>query len=152
MMNAVHNLGHPSGISLNELRGLIESLCLGEQVIDILDAILLSMSEETLLERTVSLSVADDGIHRVMRKGVLLSIFGLVKYIVFHIFISSFIIFIVAFSSFTDEIVHYILLIFSHRINYGLKGHVFRILFHLFILLIFFSVRNSIIVNLPIRK
>ena len=88
-----HYTGYPTSITLNELRRVVKSLSFGEQPVNALNTIFLRMGKETFLKRTITLTISNNGVHSIVSKSVLLILIFVVKYVVLHFFISSFIIF-----------------------------------------------------------
>ena len=126
-MNAAHNLLHPSSIALDKLRRHVLITSIGEQPIDLLDAISVGVLKDTLLHGAEALSVADDSLHRVMAQSVLLS-FGLIKNVMLHFFVILlgifFLVILFGFATFgilqslTNHGVNNRLLLFSQSIKY----------------------------------
>ena len=120
VMDGVHNLLNPSHISLNELRGICNILCIREQIVNLLDTV----CENTILKASITFSVGEDSFHVGMTKNIILIIF-VVKYIVFHSFISSFRIIIIVvifglfffFKSLSDHCINYRFLFFSKSVE-----------------------------------
>ena len=138
MMNAIHNSIHPTHVALNELRRVIQALSLREQVIDVVDAIVASMSQERLLQTTIALTIIENSLHSVMAKGVLL-LGVLVKYIVFHIrfLLISFVGATLGFKGLPNHCINYILLFFSQSVEHFTNGLFLSGLFSHFRFLLF---------------
>ena len=65
-MDRSHDFTYPASITLDKFRGVVKTLGFGEEVIDVLDTILLSVCKKAILERAVTLGVAKDGIHSIV--------------------------------------------------------------------------------------
>ena len=133
-MDRAHNSAYPASVSLNELRRIINCLCLGEQIVDLLDTILIGMRKEALLQAAVALGIANNCFHCSMRKNFILRLI-VIKYISFHvivsfrmfhfIFVFVFIIdYAVVFQHLTNHCIDGRLLLFAKRVK-----HVFDSLF-----------------------
>ena len=119
-MNAAHYLLYPAHLTLDEVRRSVKGLSFGEQIINVLNTIVLSMGQEAFFQTTITLCVGDDSLHIGMAENVFL-LFILIKYIMLHVFISSFRIFIIFvvffFERLSNKRIHNILLFFSHRLD-----------------------------------
>ena len=91
MMDLAHNLADPTGIALDELRRVVQALRLGEQVVDLVDAVLGRMLQNAGLHAAAALGVADDGLDGIVAQGLGGALLGLgVKDIVLHLFVLLF--------------------------------------------------------------
>ena len=121
-MNAINHARNPVRITLDELGRGIHGLGLGEQSIDLVDAISCVVSQEGLLQTASTLSIGENLFHIGMRQNIALHHLILVKNIVLHIIILLiiFIIFISlasAFQSLANQCINYSLLLFSQSIK-----------------------------------
>ena len=118
-MNAAHYLLNPTHFTLDKFRRSVKGLSFGEQIIDVLNTIGLSMGQEAFLQTTITLCVGDDSLHIGMAENVFL-LFILIKYIMLHVFISSFRIFfiIIFFKCLTNKCIHNCFLFFRKTINH----------------------------------
>ena len=113
MVYTVHNYRHPTHFTLNKLRRIIKSLGFREQSANFLNTIVFCMSKKTLLERAVTLSIINNSVHSVMRKNLLI-VFIIFKYVMLHIFVSSFsIFFTILFKNLAYKSINYSLLLFG---------------------------------------
>src|SRR5690606_22556696 len=62
---------HPVGVALDELRRVVDVLHLGEEALDVLDAVVLSVGENALTERTELLTVLQDGLDCIVGENLL---------------------------------------------------------------------------------
>ena len=151
-MNTINHARNPVRITLDELGRGIHGLRLGEQSIDLVDAISCVVSQEGLLQTASTLSIGENLLHIGMGQSIALHHLILVKNIVLHIIILLIIIFIIiisltsAFQSLANQCVNYSLLLFSQSIkdilNSLIVGLIFDLLgiLHGFFLLHFFIV------------
>ena len=103
MVNSAHNLLNPTSISLDEVRWSVKTLRFWEKEICSIDtvsltliSILCGMCKEAFPQTTITLTISDNLFHIRMTENIFLLICLLIKYIVFHIFVSSFIFFFFA--------------------------------------------------------
>ena len=124
-MYFIHYFGNPVIISFDESRFIVDCLCVWEHIIDIGD----SMLNECVFQRTISTSFTHDLLKFGLRQNfsvvrITCHVIAVVKYIVFHVIISSFIffIFIVGYSgifqSLSDHSVNNIFLFIGHTVKY----------------------------------
>ncbi len=114
-----HYTGYPTSITLNELGRVVKSLSFGEQPVNALNTIFLRMGKETFLKRTITLTISNNGVHSIVSKSVLLILIFVVKYVVLHFFISSFIIFGFRIAhNLSDYCIHSGLLLIGESIKY----------------------------------
>ena len=120
VLRAVQNRIHPFGATAVEIRGVADSLRIREEDVDVLDAVILSMSNNSIGETTVSLRLIEDGIELVAHE--LISVTELVVAVTFeriiHTIVSFrlFYFFVIAFAfcGHADEGVKHLLLFFGH--------------------------------------
>ena len=134
-MDSTHNCANPASVSLNELRRIVKRLCLGEQIVNLLDTVLIGMCKEALLQAAEALGITNNCFHCSMRKNLILLLI-VVKYVSLHIIVSFrmshfIIIFIVVivvyaiiFHYLADHCIDNSLLLFRKRVK-----HVFDSLF-----------------------
>ena len=150
-MNTINHARNPVRITLDELGRGIHGLRLGEQSIDLVDAISCVVSKEGLLQTAGTLSIGENLLHIGMGQSVALHHLILVKNIMLHIIILL-IVFIVfvshtsTFQSLANQCINYSLLLFSQSIKDILNGLIATIIFdllgifHGFFLLHFFII------------
>ena len=152
-MNTINHARNPVRITLDELRRGIHGLGLGEQSIDLVDAISCVVSQEGLLQTASTLSIGENLLHIGMGQNIALHHLILVKNIVLHIIILLVIIFIIiiisltsAFQSLANQCINYSLLLFSQSIKDIFNGLIVGLIFdllgilHGFFLLHFFII------------
>ena len=88
MMHTAHNSTHPARLALNEIGRRVQVLRLGEQIVNLINAV----GQEAVLQTSVALYVLHYRHKLIVRKLVLLGLLigGLVEYIVLHRSFSSF--------------------------------------------------------------
>ena len=143
VMNAIHDFLHPAHVTFDKLRRVVKRLRFREQIVNLIDAIFRRMSEKTIFQTAITLGIANNSIHSIVAKDILLLII-LVKYIMFH-FVSSFFIFVrnsSIFERLTDHGIYDCFLFFGKRVKHVSNGFLtFGFLVfvcHLSILLIIF--------------
>ena len=151
-MNTINHARNPVRITLDELRRGIHGLGLGEQSIDLVDAISCVVSQEGLLQTASTLSIGENLLHIGMGQSVALHHLILVKNIMLHIIILLIIIFIIfvsrasTFQSLANQCINYSLLLFSQSVKDILNGLIAGLIFdllgilHGFFLLHFFII------------
>ena len=97
VVNRAHNRLNPAHLTVNELGRCVKILSLGEQPINPLNTIsaglfgrTINMGKEALLHAAITLRIVNNGHLVGMAKDDVLLCFFLIKYIMLHIFISSF--------------------------------------------------------------
>ena len=142
-MNAIHDFLHPAHVAFDKLRRVVKRLRFREQIVNLIDAIFRRMSEKTIFQAAITLGIANNSIHSIVAKDILLLII-LVKYIMFH-FVFSFFIFVrnsSIFERLTDHGIYDCFLFFGKRVKHVSNGFLtfgFLVFIrHLSILLIIF--------------
>ena len=151
-MNTINHASNPVRITLDELGRGIHGLRLGEQSIDLVNAISCVVSQEGFLQTASTLSIGENLLHIRMRQNVTLHHIVLVKNIMLHIIILLIIVFIIfisctsTFQSLANQCINYSLLLFSQSIKDVLNGLIVGLIFdllgifHGFFLLNFFII------------
>ena len=152
MVNAAHNFLHPSSIALDKLGRHVLILSIGEQPINLLNAISVGVLQNTLLHGAKALSIIDNGLHSIVAQSVVILSLGLIKNIVFHflIILLGSIIFSVVFGLFflvaifkrlADHGIHDGLLFIGQSIEHiGDRFIVVRLLFGIFSVFFLFRI------------
>ena len=134
MLCSIHYCGYPSILSLDELRMIIDSLCIREEQFNVADTIIsLSMSKECITERSTIISyIGESSMAKLITYSIqIVSVhelithnfaFIIVEYVVFHFgFFSFFIISVIFVCTFlkgsSDKSVESFLLLFVHSLN-----------------------------------
>ena len=154
-MNAINHACNPVHITLDELRRGIHGLGLGEQSIDLVDAISRVVSQEGLLQTASTLSIGENLLHIGMRQNIALHHLILVKNIVLHIIILLIIIFISlasVFQSLANQCINYSLLLFSQSIKDILNGLIATIIFDLLVIFHGFFLLHFFIIGMRQRN
>ena len=129
MVNSTHNLSNPSHVTVNELRRCVKVLCIGEEIVNILYAVL----KECVLHASETLSIAKDFGKFGMSQNLILILHIIFKDILFHFFF-SFIIFGFI-KSLSYKSIHNLFLLFIHSFDHIADS---TFVCHFFILLFFF--------------
>ena len=127
------DLSNPIVISLHESGLSVDTLCIGEQQIDIGD----TMSKYSILKRATALCVSEDLVHLGVRQ--YFGVIGfIVKYVVFHVGISSLILIfgsVLLFKNLSNKCIQHCLLLLIKGIQYIFNGFLVISMFNCIIII-----------------